>query len=219
MMNIKHHADDATLLSYAAGALPEGLSLVLGLHLESCDRCRSRLREAELIGGGMLEQLETSSLSIDSIDGVWNRIDSRIDSGDESTGAQTMPQLHRSLLDRLLPNGIDGIQWRMVAPGIRQHVFDEIDCERGSMRMFSIAPGTTIPHHGHGGTELTLVLRGSFADEIGRFGPGDLADLDDSVSHQPVADTDEPCICLIATDDRLRFSGMFSRLLQPLVGL
>jgi putative transcriptional regulator len=87
------------------------------------------------------------------------------------------------------------------------------------VRLFSIAPGTTIPHHSHGGTELTLVLSGSFSDEIGRFGPGDLADLDDSVSHQPVADTNEPCICLIATDERLRFTGMFSRLIQPLVGL
>ena len=56
-------------------------------------------------------------------------------------------------------------------------------------------------------------------DEIGRFQSGDLADLDESVYHQPVADTDEHCICLIATDEKLRFSGVFSRMLQPLIGI
>lgn len=214
-MNIKHHADDATLLAYAAGALPEGLSLVLGLHLESCARCRERLHQAEQVGGGMLEELPSTTTSAGSLDSVWERIDA-------AATTPAMPDLGRapaSLLERILPDGIDAVPWRMIAPGIRQHVFSDVDCDRGSMRLFSIAPGTTIPHHTHGGTELTLVLRGSFADEIGRFGPGDLADLDDSVDHQPVADTSEPCICLIATDDRLRFSGMFSRLLQPLVGL
>jgi len=59
----------------------------------------------------------------------------------------------------------------------------------------------------------------AYGDEIGRFGPGDLADLDDSVQHQPIADTAEPCICLIATDDKLKFPDVFSRMLQPLVGI
>ncbi|HSQ07447.1 MAG TPA: hypothetical protein VLM84_07140, partial [Chromatiaceae bacterium] len=60
---------------------------------------------------------------------------------------------------------------------------------------------------------------GSFADEIGRFQAGDLADLDPSAKHQPVADTDRPGICLLATDARLRFSGVLGRLFQPLVGI
>ena len=65
---------------------------------------------------------------------------------------------------------------------------------------------------------MTLVLHGSFADEVGRFQSGDLADLDPSIQHQPVADTDAHCVCLIATDARLRFTGVLRRMLQPLVG-
>jgi putative transcriptional regulator len=87
------------------------------------------------------------------------------------------------------------------------------------VRLFYIAPGTTIPRHTHGGSELTLVLSGSFMDEIGHFQSGDLADLDDSVCHKPVADTDQPCICLIATDERLRFSGVLGRMLRPFIGI
>ena len=86
------------------------------------------------------------------------------------------------------------------------------------MWLLSIAPGTTIPHHTHGGAELTLVLEGSYSDELGRFQIGDLADLDTSVHHQPVADSDGPCICLNATDECLQISGAYSRILQPFVG-
>ena len=64
-----------------------------------------------------------------------------------------------------------------------------------------------------------VIPSGSFADEIGRFQVGDLADLDSSVHHQPIADTDKPCVCLIATDQRLKFSGALNRMMQPLVGI
>jgi len=118
-----------------------------------------------------------------------------------------------------LPMGLDGVSWRALVPGIRHFRFSGVDSGGGTVRLLAIAPGTALPHHGHGGTELTLVLSGSFADEIGRFQAGDLADLDPSAKHQPVADTDRPCMCLIATDARLRFSGVLRRLFQPLVGI
>jgi putative transcriptional regulator len=216
-MNINHHADDSTLLSYAAAALPESFSLIVAAHLEQCDRCRQRLQEAENIGGALINGLEATPVEAGSIDAVWAAIESgRPEPQPAPRAAGTgLP----SVLERYLPDGLPGIRWRTVAPGIRQFILKGVESGNGTARLLSIAPGTMIPHHSHGGSELTLILRGSFADEIGRFGAGDLADLDDSVQHQPVADTDEPCICLIATDERLRFTGVFSRLLQPLVGI
>jgi len=150
---------------------------------------------------------------------VWARI------AEEPSVQAPVRQTHAApsglpgVLQDYFPDGIEGIRWRTLAPGIRQHQLKDIDSDRGTVRLLSIAPGTTIPHHTHGGSELTLVLKGSFADEIGRFQAGDLADLDASVNHQPVADTDQPCICLIATDQRLKFSGALNRMLQPLVGI
>ena len=85
--------------------------------------------------------------------------------------------------------------------------------------MFKIAPGTTLPVHTHSGTELSLVLRGSYCDELGRFQPGDIADVDQSDIHQPIADTDQDCICLIATEGPTVFQGVFNRMLQPLFGI
>ena len=73
--------------------------------------------------------------------------------------------------------------------------------------------------HTHGGSELTLILRGAYRDAIGHFAPGDVADLDSEVEHQPVTVPGVPCICVAATDAPLRFSGWMARLLQPLVKL
>jgi putative transcriptional regulator len=61
-------------------------------------------------------------------------------------------------------------------------------------------------------------LRGSFSDEVGRFCRGDVADLDDQIEHQPLVDSEEDCICLIATDAPLRFTTLFGKLVQPITG-
>ena len=88
-----------------------------------------------------------------------------------------------------------------------------------SLFLLKIGPGRKIPEHGHGGTEMTLILSGSYSDAMGRFAKGDIADLDEHVEHQPVVDSEEPCICLVATEEPTRFKGIVSRLMQPLVGI
>ena len=218
-MNINHHPDDATIMTYAAGSVPEGFSLVLAAHLELCPRCRERVAEAQALGGELLAALAPAALPDGGLAEVWERIE--VAPGDQSTVAPAAPARDGipAVLAPYLDGDLDSIRWRSLVPGIRQHLLEGIDSGNGSVRLLSIAPGITIPHHSHGGGELTLVLRGSYTDEIGRFQGGDLADLDPSVQHQPVADTDQPCICLIATDERLRFSGVFSRMLQPLIGI
>jgi len=218
-MRIYHHPDDSTVMAYGAGALGEGFSLVLAAHMEYCPRCRTRLAEAEALGGELLSELPPVEMSAGGFANVWERV--------QATPAAEPSKPLRPLPDDGLPavlapylhGGLDACRWRSLVPGIRQHVLNGVESSRGSVRLLSIAPGITIPHHTHGRGELTLVLKGSYVDEIGRFQRGDLADMDASVQHQPVADTDEPCICLIATDQRLRFFGVFSRMLQPLIGI
>jgi putative transcriptional regulator len=218
-MKINHHPDDATLLAYAAGTVTEGFSLVLASHLEFCPHCRKRMAEANAVGGELLAELSPVAMSSGGLEDIWSRIDS---GQDEAIPA---PTTHESvdgvpgILTPYLPHGIDSLPWRSLLPGIRQYVINGVESGRGSVRLLSISPGTTIPHHTHLGGELTLVIKGAYTDEIGRFQSGDLADLDDSVNHQPVVEGEEPCVCLIATDDRLRFSGVFSRMLQPLIGI
>jgi putative transcriptional regulator len=219
MKTFAHHPDNSTVLAYGAGALGEGLTLVLAAHMETCTRCRSRLAEAEMLGGELLSELQPVQMESSDLSGFWDRLETMTPA--EPVEKEVRPRTPGvpAVLSPYLDGDLDTINWRNLIPGVRQHVIEGIDSGNGSVRLLSIAPGTTIPHHTHGGSELTLVLRGSYTDEIGNFLPGDLADLDPSVHHQPVADGKEPCICLIATDERLRFSGVFSRVIQPLIGI
>jgi len=88
--------------------------------------------------------------------------------------------------------------------------------QRGICRLLKVAPGKSILPHGHHGNELTLLLRGSYADEVGRFAQGDVADLDDQIEHQPLVDGNEDCICLVATDSPLRFTTLLGKVIQPI---
>jgi putative transcriptional regulator len=66
---------------------------------------------------------------------------------------------------------------------------------------------------------MTCVLSGAFSHEGGHFGPGDFDLGDETVDHQPVVDTADECICLIAMHGQLRLNGLVGRLMQPFVRL
>jgi putative transcriptional regulator len=91
--------------------------------------------------------------------------------------------------------------------------------ENGTARLLKIPAGRSMPEHSHNGTEMTLVLKGAFRDEDGVFARGDIEVADTNVSHQPVAEPGEDCICLVATDARLKFQGLLPRIAQPFLGI
>ncbi|NVK42310.1 MAG: cupin domain-containing protein [Oceanospirillaceae bacterium] len=222
-MNIRHHLDDATLMGHAAGTLVPGMSLLVGCHLERCADCRERLAQAESVGGALLE--EVPPVAMDSSNALAELF-ARIEAEPFEESRPTQPRMPgtppEAAMPMLLAGQLDGrrfdeLDWRTLAPGVRQ-----VDLHLGgpgATRLLRFAPGVSVPHHSHRGNELTLVLRGSYNDEVGRFRAGDVADLDDQVAHQPLNDTDEDCICLIATDAPLRFSGLMGRLVQPFIGM
>jgi putative transcriptional regulator len=223
-MKIVHHPDSATLVSYAAGSLDEGFATLVAAHIASCDACRAALREIEDVGGALLDTVEAAPMSPASLD----RALSILDDHDDGPAAQPQPKDVRrkdarpnvpAPLARILEGGLDDIEWKKVAPGVGKHVLPVSKASRSRLMLLRIAPGTKIPDHGHGGMELTLVLKGSYRDLYGRFGPGDIADLDEHAEHQPVVDSQEACICLVATEAPTRFKSLFGRLLQPIVGI
>jgi putative transcriptional regulator len=91
--------------------------------------------------------------------------------------------------------------------------------ETTTVRLLKIPAGQPVPEHSHRGMELTLVLDGSFSDEISTFARGDVEMADDSLMHQPKADKGKDCICLAVTEAPLRFKSRFLRLIQPLLGI
>ena len=100
---------------------------------------------------------------------------------------------------------------RWLAPGLRHAVLLRGPAD-GTLRLLRVRPGTALPHHAHRGTELTLVLEAAFADETGRHGSGDLVEVEGEESHRPVAEGPADCVCLVATEGRLRFGGLLGAL-------
>jgi len=222
MSSTTHHLTDETLQDYAAGALEVPMETLVACHLTLCAHCRDRSAFADSVGGALLDgndpvaPVEASARDVlarsPADDGRRTKLDG-IGASTPSVAGVPLP------LARLLPTTLDALDWRRVAPGIRQFNLGTLHRRHGAFKLLHLAPGATLSEHGHNDRELTYVVRGSYTDEMGRFGPGDIADLDGNDEHRPVVDSGEPCIALIASQSPVRFSGMLGRIMQPFVGI
>lgn len=220
MSSIQHHPSDETLVSYAAGSLPAALALVTGCHLQFCSQCRQRVAEAETFGGGLVDDIAPRALSDGRREAMMQQLDMPA-AGDSHAPARaawsaTPPS---SGIPRLLQRfvgsqDLEQLPWKTVVPGLKRM---SLPCDEGSAFLLRISAGKKMPVHSHGGNEMTLILQGGYTDALGKFNAGDVADLDGSTEHQPIADSDEDCICLAALDEPLRFRGWIAKAMQPFV--
>lgn len=219
MSRIEHHPNEETLVSYSAGSLPAALALVVGCHLQFCAACRRELGSLESLGGGLISAIEPQPLPSDAREKMLAMLDSpsAISVSEaipvKPAAVPGMPELLRKLTG---VDDYDALPWKTAAPGIRQLV---LKTGEGNSRLLRIAAGKKMPVHSHTGTELTLILRGGYSDALGNFNPGDVADLDDQVEHQPMAFADEDCICLAGLDAPIAFRSWLAKLVQPFVGM
>lgn len=222
MRNVQHHPKTDTLADYAAGRLDEARSVVVATHIERCQECRTAVRDLEAVAGLCLEAIEPVPMAANSMADFWAK------AGDQELVLPGLPTARPANdvemetcppLAAFLPTSIDDLPWKQVAPGLSQYVLEAEGYREGVLRLLKIAPGTKVSTHTHGEGELTLILRGAYRDEVGEFYPGDLADLDDGVTHAPVAIGDEDCICLIATNAPLVFKDLVGKVMQPFVKL
>ena len=230
-MSIHHHLSDATLGAFTAGALIESISLVVACHISNCPDCRKRRDQLEDIGGIQLQHTEPEDMSPDALEKVMIKLgkqklplasdppnDSISSFSNESAPRRGNLEIPKPLR-AYVPDRLEDVDWKSMAPGIKYFAIAGLNTADGTLSLLKIAPGVNIPEHRHQGIELTQVLKGSFSDEVGRFGDGDIADLDDDIKHQPIADTNEACICLIATEAPLKFTGLMPRLVQYFSGM
>ncbi|HET6586716.1 MAG TPA: ChrR family anti-sigma-E factor [Oleiagrimonas sp.] len=230
-MKPQHHLDPATLVSYAAGAMTGAMAVVAAAHLEACEHCRQVLAEAERLGGVLLDQQAPRADELARAAALREHMLSRIGaakSGVATSGTRIVDAALRTCADNIgdtLPRALHPyfgtslhrLKWRWIAPGM--HFMHARNVSHGKLFMLKIAPGKSMPTHGHHGNELTQVLQGAYDDGLGHFAVGDMADLDADIRHQPITASGPPCICVAALDAPLHFPGWFARALQPLVGL
>jgi len=211
-LSLRHHLPEGLLASYSAGTLPEAFSLVVAAHVSLCDECRAALASHEAVGGALLEDIELAEISDNSLAATMARIKSAAQSDKEVTRPTAQSIFPAPLVD-YVKGGPDKVRWRSVGAGVKQAM---LPCSgEASARLLYIPAGVAMPDHSHRGLELTMVLQGAFSDEIDRFERGDVEVGTEHLSHTPVADLGDDCICLTATDAPLKFKGLLPRLAQP----
>jgi len=217
-MNIQHHPDITTLMAFSAGTLEAPYATVIATHLAMSDGGRETLRHMDTIGGALLQAEPAAELSSGALDRLLEALgDDRIDvtPHDERGGGDALPLP----LQRFLPEGLEAVRWKWTGPGVATADLAWGDDGKSRLMLLRVAGGRRVPEHGHGGHELTLILQGAYRDRFGVFATGDIADHDEDVEHQPIAEPGEDCICLVAVDARLTFRGRLMRALQPLFGI
>lgn len=215
-----HHLSDELLLDYAAGTLDEATSLVVASHLTLCSACRAQARKLDAVGGAFLDAMTPTAVS----DGAFDAVLAALDAG-ESEGAAPLPRRPEPandnpvlprVLQRYVGGDADAIAWKKLGMGVETA---EIALAAPDKRAFmlKVPGGKAVPQHTHDGNEYVLVLNGSYTDEVGTFGPGDLAISDGEIDHRPVANMGADCICLVVIDGPVRLTGPLGKILNLFV--
>jgi len=210
-MSLSHHPSEDLLLDLAAGRLERGPALVMRAHLHACPVCSAEAARLEAVGGALLDALPPAALDEDALARALARIE---------TPAPTPPPTAKIRVD--LPGILAGEALgprRWMAPGLWLR---RVESDHGSgfnTYLLHSGPGRRLARHSHAGVEYVCVLQGAFADETGRYGPGDFACGDEALEHSPLAEPGEACLCLISTEGRLQMRGLIARAIQPFVGV
>lgn len=222
-MNVSHHLTDVTIQDYAAGSLSIPMETLVACHMTVCRYCRERALLADSLGGSLFDESEPATMSLSAGD-LLKRAAMM-----PSHAEPTIPGQNREApsvrgvprpLARLLPTTLEELDWRRIAPGIKQHNLSDQHRKHGAFQLLHLEPGVVLSAHSHNDRELTYVVQGSYSDDIGQFKQGDIADLDEChESHQPVIDSEVPCIALIATHAPVTYSGVVGKIMQPFVGI
>jgi putative transcriptional regulator len=218
---ITHRPPEELLLGYAAGSLPEPIALTVAAHAALCPETARAIRRLEGIGGTLLEGLEPARLKDDALDRALALLDR-----DEAKPAAAPRPIATAETRALLPapvwpyikGDLKNIAWRHRGPAIETA---ELIGERGKRSAFllRVKGGHPVPRHTHRGLELTLVLAGAYCDAANCFERGDIQVADPTIDHQPMAQAGDDCICLVALEAPIWFTGPVGRLANPFVKL
>lgn len=213
-MNTAHTIQDEWLLSYAAGALSPGRSLMVASHAAYHDDVQGKVADAEAIGGAMLDSM--SAADVDRR--VLERLLGQLDAAPPEIVTPRATDIFPEPLAEFVGGGVDSLRWKFMGPGMSHvRLWNGPNDER--LWLLRARGGVEVPEHGHNGEEWTLILKGAFQTSAGRYGVGDIDVADESVEHQPIIEPDEECICLALTHGPIRFKSLAARIAQPFIGL
>lgn len=221
---INYHPDSRLLNEFSSGALPLAQSACVSLHLNFCEECRRTHQKLQQLGTALFEELHPEQVSDALLRTIMTRIDEETEPLTYSNGSHQVesdirnPEDYPSLLQRLMSGDYKDLDWQRINSNLRISRLRTGDTDN-EFALYHIKAGGSIPKHTHKGTELTLVLEGSFSDETGNYGSGDFLIRDAKQTHTPTAAQNADCICIGVLDAPIKFTAWQYRPLNPFLKL
>jgi putative transcriptional regulator len=211
----RHQAPEELLLDYATGAVPQGPSLVVSLHVALDPVARRTVQDLRAIGGALLESENPFSAEDEiSLGDALRKLDA-IAVEPRPAPPEPIPGFEWAP-DVLVPYLGRKPRWRKV-PGGFERIPIRIPGDTHRVEVLRLMPGCSLPVHHHTGYEYTTVMQGGFTDNTGNYGVGDFAMGPGSTDHEPIADPGEPCIAMIVLEQPIVLTSRWGRLFNPLV--
>lgn len=216
-----HHPSESLLKDFSEGKLSTGMSVAISAHLDYCENCRKASEgfERELASQWLASEPAVNDSEFAPPGDILDQITGQpqiVSISQAAEKADSSVELHMHERSVKLPRVLakvagNGVMWKKLAGGINTaNLTLDRDAQCDFMYM---KPGSQAPKHTHRGIEVTLVLDGTFEDELGEYQPGDFVLRKGSQTHTPRSD--EGCLCYSVLDEPLLFTSGWSRLLNP----
>ena len=212
MSSIKHHPSRAMLVDFSAGNLGTAESICVSAHLHFCDQCRNELMRLDQVASQLMTEAEPQTIDEDLFDSVMSKIDAlpeaptKVETEEKSDFPHTVT--------KLINETESAPKWRPMSSSV-----DVARVQTGQNKfevaLHRICAGGKTPHHGHNGTEFTVVLKGSFSDEQAVYSEGDFLLRGPGDEHQPMGAQNGECICLSALAAPIKLSSPLGFLMKP----
>lgn len=235
----QHHPDINLLIEYAAGSLETGPAIAISSHLHYCSYCRNEVNKLEQVGAALfgiaeqdIESVSSSPTDVtdvhgassndDAFDQLMSKIDTQEVAADEPlcpapSTPTTLPKryaaLPRSVKKMIASNPI---KWRRVTTNLRSASL-VAGQDKYAVSLQKIRSGGQVPEHDHNASEMTVVLKGSFSDEDSVYQQGDFLLKHPGDKHQPMASSNEDCLCLSVEQAPVKLTGIVGKIINPFI--
>lgn len=212
---VTYHPDTRLLQEFSSGSLPLAQSACVSVHLHFCEHCQRQVNSLQQVGAELFDALDPIEVDTSLLNGVLEHLDDEppltYDSHARTDGKPV-------LVRRLMTGDYQDLKWDRISKALQIARLRTGDRDN-EFALYHIKAGGSIPKHTHKGTELTLVLEGSFSDEEGVYHEGDFLMRDAEDVHTPTASRTADCICIGVLDAPIRFKPWNYRLLNPFLQL
>jgi putative transcriptional regulator len=226
---INHHPKIELLIQYVNGELPASISAGIKIHADLCPKCNNQIIELTK------HAAETSFAQEDTLVGIGSEVLSlKGDEPEYNFDAQSMinnitdmpAETELKVDDTPVSITLRGVEYEL--PSVMKNMSLGKPAQIGKLSrsrvlldeghihssLLRIEAGGSIPEHTHKGYEITLLLEGSFKDDMGEYVAGDFIVLDGKHQHQPMSELG--CLCYTVVSDSLHFTQGINKLLNPI---